>query len=105
MKKIETKINEWVEYFVDEFVEDDYNVYKIEVGEDVNVETLDEKFLSEYISSMWKDGKYLYVELNYSMLLEEYHYKRREWERELNEWNEFCKFIETLPYAKDLIVE
>ena len=32
MKKIEYKINEWVDYFVEEFVEDDYNVYKIDIG-------------------------------------------------------------------------
>lgn len=89
MKKIEDKINEWVEYFVEEFVEDDYNIYKIEIGEDVNVEMLDEKLLSEYISSMWKDRNYLYVELNYSMLLEKYRHRQREWERELNEWNEY----------------
>ena len=86
MKKIEYKINEWVDYFVEEFVEDDYNVYKIDIG-DVDVEELDEKALSEYISSMWKDGKYLYVELNYSMLLEEYQYKMRKWKNEREEWD------------------
>lgn len=87
MKKIEDKINEWVEYFVEEFVEDDYNIYKIEIGEDVNVEMLDEKLLSEYISSMWKDRNYLYVELNYTMLLEEYLRKMRKWKNEREEWD------------------
>ena len=87
MKKIEDKINEWVEYFVEEFVEDDYNIYKIEIGEDVNIEMLDEKLLSEYISSMWKDRNYLYVELNYTMLLEEYLRKMRKWKNEREEWD------------------
>ena len=87
MKKIEDKINEWVEYFVEEFVEDDYNIYKIEIGEDVNIEMLDEKLLSEYISSMWKDRNYLYIELNYTMLLEEYLRKMRKWKNEREEWD------------------
>ncbi len=86
MKKYEDLINEEVEYWVDEFIEDDYNIFKMEVDEDFNVEMLDEKLLSEYISSMWKDRNYLYVELNYTMLLEEYLRKMRKWKNEREEW-------------------
>ena len=86
MKKYEDLINEEVEYWVDEFIEDDYNIFKMEVDEDFNVEMLDEKLLSEYISSMWKDRNYLYVELNYTMLLEEYLRKMRKWKNERDEW-------------------
>ena len=39
---------------------------------------------------------------NYEVLRNIYHQRKN---HKLNEWNEFCKFIETLPYAKDLIVE
>ena len=87
MKKYEDMINEEVEYWVEEFIEDDYNVFKIEMDEDFDIEMLDEKLLSEYISSMWKDRNYLYVELNYTMLLEEYLRKIRKWKNEREEWD------------------
>lgn len=87
MKKYEDMINEEVEYWVEEFIEDDYNIFKIEMDEDFDIEMLDEKLLSEYISSMWKDRNYLYVELNYTMLLEEYLRKMRKWKNEREEWD------------------
>ena len=87
MKKYEDMINEEVEYWVEEFIEDDFNVFKIEMDEDFDIEMLDEKLLSEYISSMWKDRNYLYVELNYTMLLEEYLRKMRKWKNEREEWD------------------
>lgn len=87
MKKYEDMINEEVEYWVEEFVEDDYNVFKVEMDEDFDIEMLDEKLLSEYISSMWKDRNYLYIELNYTMLLEEYLRKMRKWKNEREEWD------------------
>jgi hypothetical protein len=87
MKKYEDMINEEVEYWVEEFIEDDYNVFKMEMDEDFDIEMLDEKLLSEYISSMWKDRNYLYVELNYTMLLEEYLRKMRKWKNEREEWD------------------
>ncbi len=87
MRKYEDMINEEVEYWVEEFIEDDYNVFKMEMDEDFDIEILDEKLLSEYISSMWKDRNYLYVELNYTMLLEEYLRKMRKWKNEREEWD------------------
>jgi hypothetical protein len=36
---------------------------------------------------MWKDRNYLYVELNYTMLLEEYLRKMRKWKNEREEWD------------------
>lgn len=87
MKKYEDMINEEVEYWVEEFIEDDYNVFKMEMDEDFDIEMLDEKLLSEYISSMWKDRNYLYIELNYTMLLEEYLRKMRKWKNEREEWD------------------
>ena len=86
MKKYEDLINEEVEYWVDEFVDEDYNVYKMEVDDDFDIEMLDEKLLSEYISSMWKDRNYLYVELNYTMLLEQYIHKMKQWKKERDDW-------------------
>ena len=87
MKKYEDMINAEVEYWVEEFIEDDYNVFKMEMDEDFDIEMLDERLLSEYISSMWKDRNYLYVELNYTMLLEEYLRKMRKWKNEREEWD------------------
>jgi hypothetical protein len=42
------------------------------------------------------------VTLNYENLLNMYHARRK---HKLDEWREFCKVIETLPYAKELICD
>ena len=40
------------------------------------------------------------VKLNYAVLKAMYHARKN---HKLNEWREFCQWIETLPYAKELI--
>lgn len=88
MKRIEDMINEEVEYWVEQWEQDDNNLFKIEVDEDLNVENLDEKMLSEYISTMWKSKtNYLYIELNHTMLLEQYLDKVKQWKKEREEWD------------------
>ena len=39
--------------------------------------------------------------LNYEVLANMYHARKN---HKLDEWREFCKWIETLPYAKELII-
>lgn len=41
------------------------------------------------------------VQLNYEVLAHMYHDRK---DHKLDEWREFCKTIETLPYAKELII-
>lgn len=40
------------------------------------------------------------VQLNYAVLKNMYHSRKN---HKLNEWLEFCEWVETLPYAKELI--
>lgn len=42
------------------------------------------------------------VQLNYAVLSNMYHSRKN---HKLDEWREFCKWIETLPYAKELICD
>lgn len=42
------------------------------------------------------------VQLNYAVLRNMYHSRKA---HKLDEWREFCKWIETLPYAKELICD
>ena len=87
MKRLEDLINEEVEYWISEFEEDDYNIFKLEIEEDFNIDILDDKLLSEYIVSLWQDRNYLYIELDYSMLLDNYNTNMQEWKRNFESLN------------------
>ena len=78
------KVNDWVSYFKDEYIEGDNNVFKIPLDDDESEEQLDEKQLDEIVSCVWSKNNYLYVELNISELDEQYKAKMKEWE----EWKE-----------------
>ena len=81
------KVNEWVSYFKDEYIEGDNNVFKIPMDDDESEEQLDEKELDEIVSCVWSKNNYLYVELNASELNEQYKSKMKEWsfQRELED--------------------
>lgn len=87
MKRLEDLINDEVNYWVSEFEEDDYNIFKLEVEEDFNIDMLDDKLLSEYIISLWQDRNYLYFELDYSMLLDNYNTKMQKWKEDFESLN------------------
>ena len=87
MKRLEDLINDEVNYWISEFEEDDYNVFKLEVEEDFDIDMLDDKLLSEYIVSLWQDRNYLYFELDYSMLLDNYNTKIQKWKDEFESLN------------------
>ena len=87
MKRLEDLINDEVNYWISEFEEDDYNVFKLEVEEDFDIDMLDDKLLSEYIVSLWQDRNYLYIELDYSMLLDNYNTNMQEWKRNFESLN------------------
>ena len=74
------KVNDWVLYFKDEYIEGDNNVFKIHMDDDESEEQLDEKQLDEIVSCVWSKNNYLYVELNASELEEQYKAKMKEWE-------------------------
>ena len=81
------KVNDWVSYFKDEYIEGDNNVFKIPMDDDESEEQLDEKELDEIVSCVWSKNNYLYVELNASELNEQYKSKMKEWsfKRELED--------------------
>ena len=81
------KVNDWVSYFKDEYIEGDNNVFKIPMDDDESEEQLDEKELDEIVSCVWSKNNYLYVELNASELNEQYKSKMKEWsfQRELED--------------------
>ena len=74
------KVNDWVSYFKDEYIEGDNNIFKIPMDDDESEEQLDEKQLDEIVSCVWSKNNYLYVELNASELNEQYKAKMKEWE-------------------------
>ena len=78
------KVNNWVSYFKDEYIDGDNNIFKIPMDDDESEEQLDEKQLDEIVSCVWSKNNYLYVELNASELEEQYKAKMKEWE----EWKE-----------------
>ena len=78
------KVNDWISYFKDEYIDGDNNVFKIPMDDDESEEQLDEKQLDEIVSCIWSKNNYLYVELNASELEEQYKAKMKEWE----EWKE-----------------
>ena len=79
------KVNNWVSYFKDEYIDGDNNIFKIPMDDDESEEQLDEKQLDEIVSCVWSKNNYLYVELNASELEEQYKAKMKEWsfQREL----------------------
>lgn len=87
MKRLEDLINDEVNYWISEFEEDDYNIFKLEVEEDFDIDMLDDKLLSEYIISLWQDRNYLYFELDYSMLLDNYNTKMQKWKEDFESLN------------------
>ena len=82
------KVNDWVSYFKDEYIEGDNNVFKIPMDDDESEEQLDEKELDEIVSCVWSKNNYLYVELNISELDEQYKAKMKEWENQRQLENE-----------------
>ncbi len=82
------KVNDWVSYFKDEYIDGDNNIFKIPMDDDESEEQLDEKQLDEIVSCVWSKNNYLYVELNASELEEQYKAKMKEWDNQRQLENE-----------------
>ena len=82
------KVNDWVSYFKDEYIDGDNNVFKIPMDDDESEEQLDETQLDEIVSCVWSKNNYLYVELNASELDEQYKAKIKEWNNQRQLENE-----------------
>ena len=82
------KVNDWVSYFKDEYIEGENNIFKIPMDEDESEEQLDDKELDEIISCVWSKNGWLYIELNVSELDEQYREKMKQWNYERDEMNE-----------------
>lgn len=82
------KVNDWVSYFKDEYIEGDNNIFKIPMDEDESEEQLDDKELDEIVSCVWTKNGWLYLELNVSELDEQYREKMKQWKYERDEMND-----------------
>ena len=82
------KVNDWVLYFKDEYIEGDNNIFKIPMEEDESEEQLDDKELDEIVSCVWTKNGWLYLELNVSDLDEQYREKMNQWKYERDEMND-----------------
>ena len=82
------KVNDWVSYFKDEYIEGDNNIFKIPMEEDESEEQLDDKELDEIVSCVWTKNGWLYLELNVSELDGQYREKMKQWNYERDEMNE-----------------
>ena len=82
------KVNDWVQYFKDEYIEGENNIFKIPMDDGESEEQLDEKQLDEIVSCVWSKNNYLYIELNASELEEQYKVKMKEWNNQRQLENE-----------------
>lgn len=82
------KVNDWISYFKDEYIEGDNNIFKIPMDEDESEEQLDDKELDEIVSCVWSKNGWLYLELNVSELDERYREKMKQWKYERDEMND-----------------
>ena len=82
------KVNDWVSYFKDEYIEGDNNIFKIPMDDDESEEQLEDKELDEIVSCVWSKNGWLYLELNVSELDEQYREKMKQWNYERDEMNE-----------------
>lgn len=82
------KVNDWVQYFKDEYIEGENNIFKIPMDDGESEEQLDEKQLDEIVSCVWSKNNYLYIELNASELEEQYKAKMKEWNNQRQLENE-----------------
>lgn len=76
---LEERINSEVEYWVDEWEDGDFNLFKLELNEDECVDNIDDKLISEFVSDIYQKGNYAYIQLNYTDLKNYYNEKIKEW--------------------------
>ena len=74
----------------------------LNTARDLFLETKDKKYWWQMIQLLPESYNQLRtIKLNYQVLRNIYHARKT---HKLDEWKEFCKWIETLPYAKELIL-
>lgn len=77
-------------------------VDSLEANRRLFVETKDKKFwwqLIQLLPSSYNQRRT--VQVNYAVLRTMYHARKN---HKLDEWREFCRWVETLPYAQELII-
>lgn len=87
-------------YFVDDMVKELIN--HLEILRLKYLETKDKKYWKELIR--WLPNSWLQtrtVTMNYAVLRNQYFQRRN---HKLSEWRQYCDWIESLPYADDLII-
>ena len=85
---LEEKINDNVEYWLDEYEKGDLNLFKMEFEDGESEDMIDDKLISDYVSSIYQKGNYLYVEIRQLDLDEYFDDKWKEWENQRQLENE-----------------
>lgn len=80
----------------------DVTIYNINACRNLYLETNDKKYwwqMIQLLPSSYNQKRT--IMLNYEVLLHMYHSRK---DHKLDEWHDFCHWVETLPYAKELIL-
>ena len=82
---LEERINDNVEYWLDEYEKGDLNLFKMELEDGESEDMINDKLISDHVSSIYQKGNYLYIELRQLDLDEYFDDKWKEWinQREL----------------------
>lgn len=95
------EIDDWNKEF-DQMIPDDF-IPQLEILRKKYIETKDVRYWKELVR--WLPSGWLQTRTwtgNYETLRSMYHQRKN---HKLTEWHQFCDFIETLPYAKEFIME
>lgn len=82
---LEERINNFVEYVIDEYEKGDLNLFKMELEDGESEDMINDKLISDHVSSIYQKDNYLYIELRQLDLDEYFDDKWKEWsnQREL----------------------
>ena len=82
---VEERINNFVEYVIDEYEKGDLNLFKMELEDGESEDMINDKLISDHVSSIYQKDNYLYIELRQLDLDEYFDDKWKEWsnQREL----------------------
>ena len=76
---LEERINNFVEYVIDEYEKGDLNLFKMELEDGESEDMINDKLISDHVSSIYQKGNYLYVEIRQLDLDEYFDNKWQEW--------------------------
>ena len=80
MSLLEERINDNVEYWIDEWQIGDNTVFKMELDEDDMDIDINWKIIDISVIDIWRERNYLYIELDKLALIKQFDEKWKEWD-------------------------